>query len=111
MATSLILGHSGAFKVVKAKVGRMLGDGIYLADKASKSAQYISDAGYSRSGIKGSLMVVEAVTGDTLSQRTNQGYNHDTVFAGTQHGLLNSEWCVHDPNAVIPRYLVEMEVL
>lgn len=111
MATSLILGHSGAFKIVKAKVGRMLGDGIYLADKASKSAQYISDAGYSRSGIKGSLMVVEAVTGDTSSQRTNQGYNHDTVFAGTQHGLLNSEWCVHDPNAVIPRYLVEMEVL
>lgn len=111
MATSLILGHSGAFKVVKAKVGRMLGDGIYLADKSSKSAQYISDAGYSRSGIKGSLMVVEAVTGDTLSQRTSQGYNHDTVFAGTQHGLRNSEWCVHDPNAVIPRYLVEMEVL
>lgn len=111
MATSLILGHSGAFKVVKAKVGRMLGDGIYLADKSSKSAQYISDAGYSRSGIKGSLMVVEAVTGDTLSQRTSQGYNHDTIFAGTQHGLRNSEWCVHDPNAVIPRYLVEMEVL
>lgn len=111
MATSLILGHSGAFKVVKAKVGRMLGNGIYLADKSSKSAQYISDAGYSRSGIQGSLMVVEAVTGDTLSQRTSQGYNHDTVFAGTQHGLLNSEWCVHDPNAVIPRYLVEMEVL
>lgn len=111
MATSLILGHSGAFKVVKAKVGRMLGDGIYLADKASKSAQYISDAGYSRSGIKGSLMVVEAVTGDTLSQRTSRGYDHDTVFAGTQHGLLNSEWCVHNPNAVIPRYLVEMEVL
>jgi len=111
MATSLILGHSGAFKVVKAKVGRMLGDGIYLADKSSKSAQYISDAGYSRSGIKGSLMVVEAVTGDTLSQRTSRGYDHDTVFAGTQHGLLNSEWCVHDPNAVIPRYLIEMEVL
>lgn len=38
MATSLILGHSGEFKIVKAKVGRMLGDGIYLADKSSKSA-------------------------------------------------------------------------
>lgn len=111
MATSLILGHSGEFKLVKAKVGRMLGDGIYLADKSSKSAQYIGDAGYSRSGIQGSLMVVEASLGDTLSARTSKGYDHDSVFAGKQHGLLNSEWCVHDPHAVIPRYLVEMEIL
>lgn len=111
MATSLILGHSGEFKIVKAKVGRMLGDGIYLADKSSKSAQYIGDAGYSRSGISGSLMVVEASLGDTLHRRTNQGYNHDTVFAGKTDGLLNNEWCVHDTHAVIPRYLVQMEIL
>lgn len=111
MATSLILGHSGEFKIVKAKVGRMLGDGIYLADKSSKSAQYIGDAGYSRSGISGSLMVVEASLGDTLHRRTSQGYNHDTVFAGKTDGLLNNEWCVHDTHAVIPRYLVQMEIL
>lgn len=111
MATSLILGHSGEFKLVKAKVGRMLGDGIYLADKSSKSAQYIGDAGYSRSGIAGSLMVVEASIGKTLSKRTSNGTGYDSVFAGKQHGLLNSEWCVHDPHAVIPRYLVEMEIL
>lgn len=111
MATSLILGHSGEFKIVKAKVGRMLGDGIYLADKSSKSAQYIGDAGYSRSGISGSLMVVEASLGDTLHRRTSQGYSHDTVFAGKTDGLLNNEWCVHDTHAVIPRYLVQMEIL
>lgn len=111
MATSLILGHSGEFKIVRAKVGRMLGDGIYLADKSSKSAQYIGDAGYSRSGISGSLMVVEASLGDTLHRRTSQGYNHDTVFAGKTDGLLNNEWCVHDTHAVIPRYLVQMEIL
>lgn len=111
MATSLILGHSGQFKLVKAKVGRMLGDGIYLADKSSKSAQYIGDAGYSRSGIEGSLMVVEASLGNTLNQRTSNGNGYDSVFAGKQHGLLNNEWCVHDPKAVIPRYLVHMEIL
>ena len=111
MATSLILGHSGEFKLVKAKVGRMLGDGIYLADKSSKSAQYIGDEGYSRSGIKGSLMVVEASLGNTLSARTSGGKQYDSVYAGKNHGLLNSEWCVHDPQSVIPRYLVEMEIL
>lgn len=111
MATSLILGHSGEFKLVKAKVGRMLGDGIYLADKSSKSAQYIGDAGYSHHGIQGSLMIVEASLGDTLSARTSGGQSHDSIYAGRQHGLLNSEWCVHDPHAVIPRYLVEMEIL
>lgn len=111
MATSLILGHSGEFKIVKAKVGRMLGDGIYLADKSSKSAQYIGDAGYSRSGISGSLMVVEASLGNTLHRRTSSGYNYDSVFAGKTDGLLNNEWCVHDTHAVIPRYLVQMEIL
>ena len=112
MATSLILGHSGEFRIVNAKVGRMLGDGIYLADKSSKSAQYIGDSGYSRSGIQGSLMVVEASLGDT---KTSIGYDgkttYDSIFAGKDRGLLNSEWCVRDPHAVIPRYLVEMEIL
>ena len=111
MATSLILGHSGQFKVVKAKVGRMLGDGIYLADKSSKSAQYISDTGFSRHGISGSLMVVEASLGDTLHSRTSSGYKYDSIHAGKSDGLLNNEWCVHNPNAVIPRYLVEMEII
>lgn len=111
MATSLILGHSGEFKIVKAKVGRMLGDGIYLADKSSKSAQYISDAGYSRSGISGSLMVVEASLGNTLHTRTYLNNKYDTIFAGKTDGLLNNEWCVHDTHAVIPRYLVQMEIL
>lgn len=112
MATSLILGHSGEFKVGKAKVGRMLGDGIYLADKSSKSAQYISDSGYSRKGISGSLMIVEASLGSVTSRGDRRNWDaYDTVFAGTQDRLLNNEWCVHNPKAVIPRYLVEMEVL
>lgn len=119
VATSLILGHSGQFKIVNAKVGRMLGNGIYLADKSSKSAQYISDDGFSRHGISGSLMVVEASLGDTISavstgKFSNNGYDwgsHDSVFGGKkEYNLLNNEWCVHDPKAVIPRYLVEMEI-
>lgn len=110
MATSLILGHSGEFKLVKAKVGRMLGDGIYLADKSSKSGQYIGDSGYSRKGIEGSLMIVEASLGQTATRRGDvKGV--DSVFAGKGQGLLNSEWCVHNPKAVIPRYLVHMEIV
>lgn len=113
MATSLILGHSGGFKVGKAKVGRMLGDGIYLADKSSKSAQYISDSGYSRAGIHGSLMVVEASLGSVTGRNDRRNWDgYDTVFAGTSNDhVLNNEWCVHNPKAIIPRYLVEMEVL
>lgn len=112
MATSLILGHSGEFKVGKAKVGRMLGNGIYLADKSSKSAQYISDKGYSRSGIRGSLMVVEASLGSMTTRANRANWDkYDTVYADTSTGLLNNEWCVHNPKAVIPRYLVEMEIM
>ena len=109
MATSLILGHTGEFKIVKAKVGRMLGDGIYLADKASKSAQYIGDDGYSRHNISGSLMIVEASLGNTVAKRGDVK-NCDSVFAGKKQGLLNNEWCVHNPKAVIPRYLVQMKL-
>lgn len=110
-ATSLILGHSGGFKLVKAKVGRMLGDGIYLADKPSKSAQYISDQGFTRHGAEGSLMVCEASLGKIGD--LNQP-KIDTVEAiagkGIYAGLINNEWCVKNPNAVLPRYLVHMKI-
>jgi len=110
VATSLILGHSGEFKVGAAKVGRMLGDGIYLADTSSKSAQYISDAGFSRHGSTGSLMVCEASLGNTARyQSRSQWDSNDSVFAGTDC-VANDEWCVHNPKAIIPRYLVEMEL-
>ena len=112
MATSLILGHSGEFKIAKVKAGRMLGDGIYLADKSSKSAQYISDAGYARSHISGSLMLVEASLGNTITDRSSRAAStYDSVFAGKKQGLLNNEWCVRDTHSVIPRYLVQMEIL
>lgn len=112
MATSLILGHSGQFKVGKAKVGRMLGDGIYLADKASKSAQYISDGGFTHHGAQGSLMVVEASLGGVVNGVKCKNDPGDTVYAGPKtDSLLNNEWCIRDPQAVLPRYLVQMEIL
>ena len=112
MATSLILGHSGQFKVGKAKVGRMLGDGIYLADKSSKSAQYLNDFKFSMHNSQGSLMVVEASLGRTVTGFRNRHKPGDSVYAGgPTDGLLNKEWCVRDPQAVMPRYLVQIELL
>ena len=112
LATVLILGKSGQFKVGKAKVGRMLGNGIYLADTSSKSAQYISDEGFTRKKSEGSLMICEASlgrivddprdkTGDTVAAvKSNRKWNH----------LKNNEWCVRNPKAVLPRYLVHIKL-
>jgi len=110
-ATTLILGKSGQFKVGKAKVGRLLGDGIYLADKSSKSSQYISDDGMNRHGTVGSLMICDATLGNISSSRSGSA---DTIQAIKGQGnwafLLNNEWCVKNPSAVLPKYLVHMEL-
>ena len=87
----------------------MLGHGIYLADKSSKSSQYISDNSYARHNISGSLMIVEASLGNVVTQKKST--DGDTVFGEKSRALKNNEWCVRNPKAVIPRYLVEMELL
>lgn len=113
-ATGAIVGKSGEFKIVKAKVGRMLGNGIYLADKTSKSMLYVSDAGYSKKGVQGTMMVCEAVLGKTTDNPYSNWSSSDTIEAihgkGRWSNLVNSEWCVRDPKAVRPRYLVHVEV-
>lgn len=111
-ATAAIVGKSGEFKIVEAKVGRMLGDGIYLTDKTSKASLYISDEGYGKTGDQGTLMICDAILGLTSSYEDEPDIN--TVAALTtskdwKH-LRNNEWCVRDPKAVRPRYMVHMEV-
>lgn len=122
VATSMILGHEGQFKVRTAKAGRMIGNGIYLADMASKSAQYIGDFGYKESNVTGSLMVCEASLGkcfwndgsdsDNILDNSKRllGTKFDSSGLGNKGFLNDAEWCVHNPKAVKPKFLVEMEI-
>lgn len=126
-ATSLIVGKSGAFKIGKAKAGRMLGDGVYLALQSSKSAQYIGDKFGREKGTKGTLMVVEASLGECAYIDDDDTYNkffpeddddydddydpdnYDTIVA-LPSCVLNTEYCVHNTKAVCPKYLIDMEL-
>ena len=115
-----ILGSSGKFKVFRAEkdisTGRMLGDGIYLANMASKAAQY-SSASFARHG-QGVLFICEASLGkvvhtkekDTqISRRiwSNNEGNMDTMYIPKPH-VDNDEWCVKDAEGVIPRILIDI---
>lgn len=69
----------GDYKIIpatSAKAGRMLGDGIYVADKTSKSIQYISKSGFSRSTReRGTLFVNKVAMGQTIESR-NLTFSH-----------------------------------
>lgn len=121
-ATSqLIFGGSGGFKVFQGgsniKSGSMLGYGVYLADKSSKSAQYISNRGFSRSSDRGVLMVCESYLGkvETYDRRqhmgiSHKGANYDTIEAlvGNSH-LRNNEWLVTTAEQARPKYIIDYE--
>lgn len=125
--TQKILGDSGGFKVFQGgkdvKSGSMLGYGIYLADMSSKSAQYISNSGFSRSLDRGSLMIVEAALGkekafegrrDVRRNHTNEPYDSITAMKGKDvpglyRPLRNNEWLVKDALQARPRYIIDYE--
>lgn len=122
VATCGILGHSGQFKINEnAKCGRMLGDGIYLADKSSKSAQYIQDLGFSRKAGRGTLMICTASLGYCLFDPEEDeeedinyaelGEEYDSMGLSGYGIVDNSEWCVYNAQAVKPKYLVDLEIL
>lgn len=121
-ATSqLIFGESGGFKVFeggrKIKSGSMLGYGVYLADKSSKSAQYISNSGFSRSSDRGVLMVCESYLGKVEPfnfshhmGRSHADQSYDTIEALTGNsGLKNNEWCVTSAEQARPKYIIDYE--
>lgn len=93
-----------------AKAGRAMGDGVYLADKSSKSAQYIWDpqSGGWGTGREGVLMLNKASRGKEItlnSWQSNNWQQYDTVFGARGVGLgtwRNNEWAVKDPGAVLP---------
>ncbi len=100
-----------------AKAGRMLGNGVYVTPVSSKAAQYLHD-GYnvSRShGNRGILFVNKCVMGKQFSsptrvyQRDTPGY--DSIFVGKgQHGIMNEEHAIRDPNSVLPTFWVDVEI-
>lgn len=119
LSVHLILGESGQFEIGKAKFGRMLGDGVYVADVASKSAQYLGDEfiNSSMNNARGTLMIVEASLGKChttfnlpiVSDETYKFY--DSIgMEPRKHKVLNNEWCIFNNQAVKPKYLIDMTV-
>jgi hypothetical protein len=101
----------GGFKIMKAhtptgrRVWRSMGDGIYLADKSSKSAQYIG-GDFSHHGTHGVLFLNDAAMGKVGDQYDN---TVQTVFGAKGTRWINNEWAVKDPKSVIPRYWIDVE--
>lgn len=113
-ATAGILGQSGRFRVPKNRdevvTGAMLGYGVYLAKKSSKSAQYLSSYNYSRHGA-GTLFLCDVIMGQKVQYGTNSWMfsDADTVEALSKNTrLANDEWCVRKEEYVLPRYLINM---
>jgi hypothetical protein len=98
----------GGFELRKARTGRMLGDGIYLTDVSSKSIQYAGD--YGRSDDRGVMFVCKAAMGNVKYSDHNLPNGHDTVYAKKGQGrLLNDEFCVKNPKAVLPMLWIDIE--
>lgn len=119
-ATVLILGHSGQFEVTNTKAGKMLGDAVYLAGASSKSAQFMNPSGFSRGAGRGALMVCDAVLGDCLWDPPDfDEFDEEKLLdvmgeyysMGVDGCVLNPEWAVYNPDAVKPKYLIDLEIL
>jgi len=92
------------FRIGKTKVGRMLGDGVYVAANSSKSCQYLSDSGFSRHGTHGILFEAEAAI-DRSDFHVRKG-----EYVGGRV-MKNEEWAIRDPERIIPRYWIDVEML
>ena len=108
------------------KAGRMLGDGIYLADKSSKSLQYIG-ANYAAGGSSkrdGILFENKAAMGQVIDWNKDRDWRNKIKPGVTIYGpkgdmaswnrqrmgrsmLYNDEWSVADPSAVVPTYWID----
>ncbi|WAB25175.1 hypothetical protein M3_0224 [Lysinibacillus phage vB_LfM_LysYB1] len=118
-ASQKIIGESGQFVVTKTnvKAGRMLGDGVYLANNSSKSMQYASNDFSRSTGARGVLYVCKASLGKVVESKT-AGSSHngpllnrkdvDTVFMDRPY-VRNPEWAVKEEKAVIPRLWIDVE--
>jgi hypothetical protein len=93
----------------------MFGNGIYLANRSSKSVNYCA---VGRAGYPGMLFVVEAALGKSYVATTAKGFNnpprgYDSVCGRAGHTkawaaftLQNDEYVVYRPEQQTIRYLV-----
>jgi poly [ADP-ribose] polymerase len=107
--------RSGLIIPSMASNGRMLGNGIYFANKASKSTNYCSNTSYSAPYM---LLIAEAALGNMYIAPQATGYNsppsgYDSVFGKAGHTrtygygtLANDEFVVYKPQQQTIRYLV-----
>ncbi|HKP53698.1 MAG TPA: WGR domain-containing protein [Chloroflexia bacterium] len=98
--------------------GRMLGNGIYLANKSTKSSNYCLS---SRPTVPCMLLIVEAALGNryvapemALLNEPPIGYDSVWGKAGVTritplHALMNDEFVVYSPSQQTIRYLVTFE--
>lgn len=102
----------GGFLIIRGKttngrnVWRSMGDGIYLADQSSKSAQYIG-GDFSHHGSRGVLFLNDTAMGKVTENQNDT--TAQTVFGAKGTRWENNEWAVKDPKAVIPRYWIDVE--
>lgn len=121
--TAGILGATGGFSVDQKtqsaaganRAGAMLGQGVYLAQKSSKSAQYFSGYNQGRYG-RGTLFICDAIMGKkAMYDRDSWRYDDsfDTVEASeasnSRGTLYNDEWAVRHPEWVLPKIMIDME--
>lgn len=104
------------------KAGRMLGDGVYLSNTSSKTVQYIGES-YGRDRADGVIMELDAALDSTTDWTQNetwyddfsqgnvnsvhapkgkQGFTKNGLGAKYERSIVNDEWAVKDPAAVIP---------
>ena len=99
--------------------GRMLGNGIYLANRSTKSTNYCSS---SKKDVPKMLLIVEAALGKRYEAPTAQvkepprGYDsvwgkagHTRIAVAAPQTLLNDEFVVYSPAQQTIRYLVTFD--
>lgn len=92
--------------------GKMFGNGIYLADSSTKSMNYCSGFGSTRTS-KYYLLICEAATGKEMKTQNAQpgltaapkGY--DSVKGEKGSRLIHNEYIVYDNSQVRIKYIVE----
>lgn len=68
--------------------GKMLGDGIYLAENLDKSLSYISDGGFKKAYQKGYIIVVDVCLGEPKVEYL------DVNSIGGANSIRSPEWCI-----------------
>ena len=97
------------FRLKKVKAGRMFGDGVYLAEHSSKSAQYLADR-FTRHNARGVVFSCEAALGTIGYSRHGKAPGKVDTTASEKGSVLNPEYCVHNPAGVIPRVWIDLEI-